>query len=86
MLARYRVLVTAMCMLSRNQLVTVQELLATVDWSRLSHQMDPMARGGRAVVMAIEAGERAAAVGAIVQRPKFYGGKQQLRLDHHRAA
>ena len=72
-------------MLRRNQLITVHDVLATVDWSRLSHQMTPMAWGGRAVVMAIDAGERAAALGAIVKRPKIYGSRQQLTLDQRAA-
>jgi hypothetical protein len=68
-------------MLRRNQLITVHDVLSTVDWSRLSHRTDPTAFGARAIVMAIEAGERAAAVGAIVKRPKLYGSRQQLTLD-----
>jgi hypothetical protein len=68
-------------MLARNQLITVHDVLSTIDWSRLSHRMDPTVFGARAVVMAVEAGERVAAVGAVVKRPKLYGSRQQLTLD-----
>lgn len=63
---------TAMHVLARKSVVTVNELLATVDWSRLT----PGEPRSRAVLLAIEAGMRAANAEVIVARPKSYAPKQ----------
>lgn len=83
MLAPRRVLVTSsgMHVLARKSVVTVDELLATVDWTKLSTR----APKSRAVLLAIDAGVRAASAEVIVTRPKSYEQKQ-LAFRTRRAA
>lgn len=83
MLAPPCALVTSLAMLklTRNSVITVDELLATVDWSKLRSGTSK----GHAVLLAIDAGIRAANADVIVKRPKVYG-QEQLTLHTRRAA
>jgi hypothetical protein len=69
-----------MLTLKRNAVITVDELLASVDWSKLP----PGAPQSRVVLLAIDAGIRAACTDVLVKRPKLYGQKQ-LTLNMRRA-
>ena len=68
-------------MLARKSVMTVNELLATVDLSKLS----PREPRSRVVVMAIEAGARAASAEVIVTRPKNYAPRQLAFRSHNTA-